>query len=426
MPCTHMDFKIIQRSKGMSAVASAAYQIGGKLYSVLDAETKDHTTKEEVIHTEIMLPPNAPPEFQDRETLWNSVELNEKQWDAQFARKFVICLPIEVPADQHLDMVREYCRENFLSKGMIVDFALHDKPGNPHAHIMLTMRSLDEQGRWMPKCKKEYVLDENGERIRLPSGRWKSRKVNVNDWNDRGNAKKWRMAWGDVQNKYLQKNNRPERVDMRSYKEQGIDQIPTIHLGNAAFSMEQKGIPTMLGTLNRDIEKANAMVRKLKQLISDLTGWIDNLKSAIDALKEELEQDERIPTVSEFLMEYLVDRKQGREGWAANPKNKQTVKDLKNVTELQNYLTANHIVSMDDLNEKLTSIESQTSALSARKRQIQKRMTDIKAVLTARADLKTYQPIHDQYQKKGFKLTKEKFANSTRMNSKSTTRLSGF
>ena len=179
MPVPHFNIKITQRSKGNSAVAGAAYQAGEKLFSEYDQKTKNYTCKKEVVYTEIMLPPNAPPEYADRATLWNSVEEIEKQWNSQLARRFVAALPREVPMELLPQMVKEYCEEQFVSKGMCCDFAIHDPdpPGhNPHCHFMLTMRAIDENGKWMPKSRKVYDLDENGERIKLPSGRWKSHK----------------------------------------------------------------------------------------------------------------------------------------------------------------------------------------------------------------------------------------------------------
>lgn len=142
MPVPHFNIKITQRSKGNSAVAGAAYQAGEKLFSEYDQKTKNYTCKKEVVYTEIMLPPNAPPEYADRATLWNSVEEIEKQWNSQLARRFVAALPREVPMELLPQMVKEYCEEQFVSKGMCCDFAIHDPdpPGhNPHCHFMLTI-----------------------------------------------------------------------------------------------------------------------------------------------------------------------------------------------------------------------------------------------------------------------------------------------
>ena len=109
------------------------------------------------------------------------------------------------------------------------------------------MRVMDEKGKWLPKCRKVYDLDENGERIRLPSGRWKSHKENTVDWDNRKYAEIWRQGWADTANQYLEANNCPERLHLRSYERQGIDKIPTVHMGAAVCQMEKKGIATNIG-----------------------------------------------------------------------------------------------------------------------------------------------------------------------------------
>lgn len=233
MPCPHLKIKITQRSKRQSAVAGAAYQSGESLFSEYDQKRKSYTEKRGIIYTEIMLPPNAPPEYADRGTLWNAVEAVEKQWNSQLARRFVVTFPREVPAEQYPDMIREYCNEHFVSKGMCCDLAIHDPdpPGhNPHCHIMLTMRAMDEKGKWLPKSRKVYDLDANGERIRLPSGNWKSHKEDTVDWNEQYHAEDWRHGWEVVQNRYLEMAGSTERVDMRSYERQGLDIVPTVHI----------------------------------------------------------------------------------------------------------------------------------------------------------------------------------------------------
>ena len=183
----HWNVGIVSRGKGKSAVAAAAYRSGEKLTNEWDGITHDYTRKGGVVHTEIMLPPHAPPSFSDRSTLWNSVELYEKAGNAQLAREIDAALPIELSREEQTRLVREYCSSQFVSRGMCVDFVIHDtNSGNPHCHIMLTMRPLDERGAWAAKSKKEYDLDENGERIRLPSGRYKTHKVDLTGWNSQG------------------------------------------------------------------------------------------------------------------------------------------------------------------------------------------------------------------------------------------------
>ncbi len=126
MPNPHFDITITKRSKCQSAVAGAAYQSGEKLFSEYDQKYKDYRKKEGVVYTEIMLPFHAPPEYADRGILWNLVEAIKKQWNAQLARRFVLALPREVPEEMYPQMVRDYCEEHFVSKGMVADFAIHD------------------------------------------------------------------------------------------------------------------------------------------------------------------------------------------------------------------------------------------------------------------------------------------------------------
>lgn len=278
MPCPHFDVAVVQRSEGQSAVAAAAYQSGEKLYSEYDRKIKSYDEKEGITHTEIMLPPNAPREYADRSTLWNAVEKIENQWNSQLARRFHLPLPREVPEEQYVQLVKEYCNEFFVSKGMIADIAIHDPhpPGhNPHAHVLLTMRAMDEHGKWLPKARKVYDLDENGERIRLPSGNWKSHKENTVDWNERKYGMVWRMGWQDVQNKYLEANGRPERVDLRSYEAQGIDQIPTVHMGPQSPQWNAEGFkPTSeISTEKSERPTASCSPSRRLSLISVIGLW---------------------------------------------------------------------------------------------------------------------------------------------------------
>ena len=245
MPCPHNEITIVQRSQQQSAVAAAAYQSGEKLFCEYDQEVKHYPEKRGIVHNEILLPANAPRSYADRNTLWNAAETVEKQWNSQLARRWVLTIPREIPPDQYAVLVREFCEQQFVSKGMIADFAIHDPhpPGhNPHAHVMLTMRAMDEHGKWLPKSRKVYDLDENGERIKLPSGRWKSHKEDTVDWNDQKYCEIWRHEWEVIQNRYLEANDRPERVDLRSYARQGLDIIPTVHEGAAVRQMEKRGM----------------------------------------------------------------------------------------------------------------------------------------------------------------------------------------
>ena len=154
-----------------------------------------------------------------------------------------------------ITLVRAYVKDNFVDKGMCADFAIHDKgTGNPHVHIMLTLRPLKENGQWGAKCRKAYDLDENGQRIPDGKGGWKNHREDTTDWNDKGNVEIWRAAWAAYTNRALESAGRPERIYHRSYKRQGIDKIPSVHLGPAASQMEKRGIRTDI------YQEANAVI----------------------------------------------------------------------------------------------------------------------------------------------------------------------
>jgi predicted nucleic acid-binding Zn-ribbon protein len=420
MPVPHLNIRIVQRSKGSSAVAGAAYQAGEKLFSEYDQKSKDHRRKQpEVVYTEILLPANAPPEYADRATLWNAAEEAEKQWNAQLARRFVLALPREVPLEKCPQMLREYCEEHFVSKGMCCDFAIHDPdpPGhNPHCHIMLTMRALDENGKWMPKSRKVYDLDENGERIRLPSGRWKSHKEDTVDWNEQYHAEEWRHGWEVIQNRYLEMSGSPERVDMRSYERQGLDIVPTVHMGAAVCALERKGIETNIGNLNRDIQAANRMMNAVRRTIKNLRSWIAEILEATKAAFAETEADKKntSPTLTALLSDYLNLRKAERSAWSRYGQQKGTVDDLKAVSQAMNYLQEHELFTLEDLDAALQGVNEKAKTISAEIKKAEKRMQVITGIQRAVADCRTHKAVHDKYLKIGWKTRQTAFAESHR------------
>ena len=349
IPCPHFKITIVKRSQGQSAVAGAAYQSGERLFSEYDQKTKFYNKKKELVHAEIMLPSHAPPGYADRATLWNAVEAVENQWNSQLARRIVLAFPVEVPKEQYLKMIREFCQEQFVSKGMIADFAIHDKgDGNPHAHILLTLRAMDEHGKWLPKARKVYDLDENGERIQLPSGNWRCHKENTVDWNDQKYAEVWRHSWEVVTNRYLEAAGRPERVDLRSFERQGIQQIPTVHLGPAAHQMERRGVETFLGNLNRDIRAANSLMQSIRSTIRGLQRWIADLNEKKQLLLDALEKAKE-PTLSDLLVDYFNLRAEQRSDWSGKAKLKCTVRDFEEVKRAVDYLKAHSLNTAEDL-----------------------------------------------------------------------------
>ena len=414
----HCSIKIVSRGKGKSAVAAAAYRSGEKLTNEWDGLTHDYTKKGGVVHSEILLPAHTPPAFSDRSILWNSVELSEKSNNAQLAREVEIALPVELSREEQTRLVREYCSSQFVSKGMIADFNLHDTGGgNPHAHILLTMRPLDEKGAWLPKSKKEYVLDENGEKIRLPSGRYKTRKVDLVDWNNRENAEVWRRAWADLANEFLAQNNRPERIDHRSYERQGIEQIPTVHVGVSATQMEKKGIVTERGELNRNIKAANRILREIRRLVRGLKDWIAELKERKAALLEALAEaraQASEPTIPQLLARYMEQRGEERADWTSKGKLKGAVSDFNKVQAAMEFLRQKEISTVETLDRQLDGISENAVAIRDSMREAERRIKDIDTLLSHIGNYEKYKPVYREYAAIGWKKQKEKFEEAHR------------
>ena len=352
MAIYHCDVKVISRSSGRLAIASAAYRSGERLFDEELGRMYDFTKKSGVILNEIMLCKNAPEKYKDRETLWNDVQRVELRPDAQLAREVEVALPTEMTREQQIECVRNYIKENFVSQGMIADWALHDKgTGNPHAHIMLTVRPFDFDGQWSRKQRSVYAnrmtdefqfiydprypaydpsepMDASGHR---PSEKYKIPKLNPDgtqkervrpgkgaeklwervtipeiDWNQRDRVEEWREAWANECNKYLDKEH---QIDHRSYERQGLDILPTRHEGYSVRKLEQQGITSEIGDANREIRRANAEFQALKREVEDLEANMP------EEMKMELEL-ERVLDGSNYkgdIKSLLIDTEEDRE-----------------------------------------------------------------------------------------------------------------
>lgn len=307
MAIFHLRLSIVSRAEsknggGCSAVGRAAYRSGEKITNEYDGITHDYSRRKCVVHSEILLPENAPKKYYDRSTLWNSVELIEKNGNAQLARDVEIALPRELDRETQIKLAREFVQNTFVNEGMCADIAIHDKHSksqNPHAHILLTMRPLTENGEWGAKSRKEYLLDEKGQKIPQKSGGYKSKHIDTVDWNDPGKAEAWRSAWSDLVNRYLEERGISERIDHRSYKRQGVDKIPTIHMGAAATAMEKKGIRTDHGDINREIATINREKQERKAYKSRANKY-RRLYSISDQLPKLLDQKSAAETFQSF------------------------------------------------------------------------------------------------------------------------------
>ena len=348
--------------------------------------THDYTYKGGIIHTEIMLPAHAPPEFQDRSTLWNSVEQIEKSSDAQLAREIEVALPVELSPAQQLALVRAFVKDNFVDAGMCADFAIHDKgTGNPHAHILLTIRPLRPDGKWGPKCRKVYDLDSQGNRIPDGKGGWKNHREDTTDWNNRENAEKWRAAWAAYANRALEAAGRPERIDHRSYKRQGVEKIPSIHMGPAASQMERRGIATEKGNINREISADNKLLKEIKARITRLYNWS----------KEQA--DTATPTQGQESI--IAQLWQARMDTAAPAARSGKIRKLQEDAKLFSLLQSNSITSMQQLYEKVSAMNKDYYDLRGQIVKAERRIAVLDERLKMWEQYEKYKPIRQKLDK---------------------------
>ena len=305
MAIYHLSIKIGSRHGTKSSVAAAAYRAGQKLKDERSGKTYDYTNKKEVTYSEIILPENAPSFFSDRASLWNSVEEAEKQDNAQLYREFEVALPKELSREHQLQAAHEFFQRR-AAEGMIVDWSFHDKPGNPHVHGIAPTRGVKKDGSWAQKRKQVYALDENGERIPVIDKRtgqqkigakgrkmWKRETVEANDWNSRDRAKQWRAEWTVICNRYLAMERQPERIDERSYEEQGIDRVATRPEGYAARQIEARGGVSMIAEQNRQIRLLNRLLERAKEMGVQLIRQFAQLK---ESFRKEIESIDELRT----------------------------------------------------------------------------------------------------------------------------------
>ena len=334
MAIYHLEAKVVSRGTGRSAVAASAYLSCSKILNDYDGVQHDYTRKKGLVWQEVFLPEFAPSEWKERGVLWNAVEENEKTKDSRLAREFVVALPIELSEAQWEKLLSDFISDTFVADGMCADVAIHDPhpPGhNPHAHIMLTVRPLDEKGNWQYKTQKEYLCVKNGEEQGFTADEFKTvqtegwekqyqykvgkKKVYMTAsaaeakgyervskypkstkygrqnpiaerWNSEEQLVLWRAAWADVTNRHLETAGHEERIDHRSHADRGLTEQPTIHEGVVARALEKKGIVSDRCELNRQIKADNALLRELKTTVKKL---MQAVKVSIPALAEAME-----------------------------------------------------------------------------------------------------------------------------------------
>ena len=339
MAIYHLEAKAVSRGSGRSAVAAAAYMSCSEIHNEYDGIMHDFTRKRGLVWEQVFLPRNAPPEWKSRSVLWNAVEAAEKSKDSRLARELVVALPVEIDKTQWIKLLTEYIQNNFVAEGMCADVAIHDTDGhNPHAHILLTVRPMDNKGKWQNKTEKEYLCIKNGEEKGFTSSEFQSAKSKgwekqyqyfvgkkkvymppseaekhgyerVNKypkstrfgrqnpiaarWNSDEQLVGWREQWAQITNKYLDEANRANaHIDHRSHAARGLDEQPTIHEGYVARTIEQKGFVADRCAINRQIKADNALLRELKAAMKKISQTVKNtlpaLAEAMETLREKM------------------------------------------------------------------------------------------------------------------------------------------
>ena len=397
----HFHVTQIKRSAGQSAVAAAAYRSGEKLHSEYYGEDSDYIRKGGVICSEILLPPQAPPSFSDRETLWNAVEKAERGKKAQLAYSFDIALQNEFSMEENIDIAKQFLLDNFVSRGMVVDFSIHqpDKEDgcirNPHFHVMCPIRPILPNGKWGNKQRREYVLDEDGNRIRDEAGNYVFNAVPTTDWGSPETLEAWRQTWADLCNTKFAEKGSDCRIDHRSYERQGVEQIPTQHEGPTVRAMEAKGIRTDKGNLNRWIRKTNAMLREAKQKIAALIDWLKEVKAELSKPQP--------PTLVELLSAYYDNRNKGAYS------SKARIANLKKLSEAVSYLEAKQLYTADDLDTALHTMQDEIDTLKKSASGKQARIKDLDELLRMAGYYKAGKPVADKLKTIRFEKSRQKY-----------------
>ena len=298
MAIYHCSISNVSRAKGSTSCATLAYISGEGIHDSRTGITYSYSRRERVLEVGTILPTSAPSGYADAETLWNAVENYETADNARTAKKIQVALPRELELSEQKTVVEEYIRQNLAQEGYCATYAIHDggTRGNPHAHILVSNRTIDRKGSWGVKRKMAYALDERGNRIPLlnedgtqrtdGNGRrqWKRVTVEQNKLDSKDFLLRLRKAWADVVNRYLSPY---EQIDHRSNVARGIVDTPTIHEGYSARAIEERGGIAERCEINRAIRRENANRRQAQEEISER-------QANVDRMKEEEREDDRI------------------------------------------------------------------------------------------------------------------------------------
>ena len=303
--------------------------------------------------------------------------------------------------EENIDIARQFLLEQFVSRGMVVDFSVHspDKENggisNPHFHVMCPIRPIEPDGKWGNKQRREYVLDEDGNRIRDEAGNYVFNAVPTTDWGSPETLEAWRQTWADLCNAKFAEKGLDCRIDHRSYERQGVEQIPTQYEGPTVRAMEAKGIRTDKGDLNRWIRKTNAMLREATQKIAALIDWLK-------AVKTELSKSQP-PTLVELLSAYYDNRNKGAYS------NKARIANLKKLSEAVSYLEAKRLYTADDLDEALHTMQGKIDTLKKSASGKQVRIKELDELLRMADYYKAGKPVADKLKTIRFEKSRQKY-----------------
>ena len=406
MALYHFSLGHIKRTAGHTEIAAAAYRAGEKLYDAYYGETQDYSRKKGVVATKIYAPDYVPERLFDRQTLWTEVEFNEHRKDAQLAYSMDIALQNELTMEENIELLERLVMEEMVSIGMIVDVAIHNpdkgKHGipNPHGHLSALMRPFLESGVWGIKQHTEYVLDENGERIRKPNGKYKTIAVSETGWNDPALLEHWRERWAELVNQKFEEKGLSCRIDHRSNEARGIMDAPQVHEGSAVRRMEAKGVRTDKGTWNRWVSKTNDMIQRILSAVREISGWMQEVRDEIKRFED--------PTVSDMVMRYHSHRDEVANTYDHGVQNAKKT-SMKQMNKACNYLMANKITTPEELEALLEKKEKSLAGKDKDIEDLKKKAADYRELITALENYEKYKPVFDQSQKIHFKGKKEQF-----------------
>ena len=451
MALYHFHVGQISRSKGYSAIAASAYRSGEKLYDDYYGETQDYTHKGGVVMSGLTFPSYVPEKYRDRQTLWNELEKAEKHPKAQLAYSFDIALQNEFTRDENIALVKEFIAENFASKGMICDWAVHEpeKKGgipNPHFHVLVPIRPMMENGEWGEKQHREYQLDSDGNRIRDKNGKYVFNAVPTTDWGRPETLETWRRNWAKLVNEKFREKGMDLRIDERSYRDQGKADIPQVHEGSSVRRMEAKGIETDKGSWNRWAQKANRKLHELIDAIKDIREWIacarealaliqatekevsaakqaSEIKAPVRKMKAEIPglnkqaanetpvqktRPERIPSVGMQVMEYYNHRNRVANSYEYGSQ-KAKHGNLQNHARVQGYIEEKKLVTLDDVDRQAAAVEAALRNIDASLKPMNEKHALLKKYDGYFRDYLKYLPVYEESKRIFFKSRKEAY-----------------